>query len=160
MSDTALPEGLMTLLKTGARALVNACAAPGQTGPQRVEAMTGYSLGQISKWQSENAPDLMPLHVAAILEAASGKPIMTRMLASLTGHQLAVVAEGGGGAVDLMTEIVRITGSHARFQATAADALDDQKLTPREVKDLITSGMCLIDKMTGLLKRLAPMAEG
>ncbi|TCR69714.1 hypothetical protein [Bosea sp. BK604] len=158
MSDTALPDGLMTLFKTGARALVLACAAPGQTGPQRVESITGFSQGQISKWGSENDPALMPLHVVGILEAASGKPIMTRMLATLTGHRLEALAEGGDAQVDLMTDIVRITGSHARFQSTAADALEDQKLTPGEVKELIKSGMAHMDQMSALLRRLAPLA--
>lgn len=156
MSDTALPDGLMTLLKTGARALVNACAAPGQTGPERVEAMASYSRGEISKWCSENYPSLMPLHVIGILEAATGKPIMTRMLASLTGHQL--VPSAAGDPLDLMAEIVRLTGSHARFMTRAAEALEDQKVTPGEAKALLATALRHQEDMGRLVTRLASAA--
>ncbi|QEL26132.1 hypothetical protein FQV39_28635 [Bosea sp. F3-2] len=159
MSDIALPDGLLPLLKTASRALVNACAAPGQTGPQRVEALTGYSLGQISKWQSESAPDLIPIHIVAVLEAATGKPIVTRMLASLTGHGVAPISDEIGSAGDLMLDVVRITGSHARFTTAAAEALEDQKLTPGEVKALLKSAMAHVDQMTALIGRLAPLVD-
>lgn len=157
MSDTPLPDGLFILLKTGGRALVNACAVQGQTGPQRVEQITGYSQGVISRWVNENYPVLMPLEVVGILEAATGKPIVTRMLASLSGFHLQVAAEGEEPAADIMSDVMRITGSHARFTAAASDAWEDQKLTPGEIKSLIQTGMAHVDQMTGLLGRLAKM---
>lgn len=158
MSDIALPDGLMTLFKTGARALVNACAVQGQTGPQRVESMATYSQGEISKWCSENYPALMPLHVIGILEAATGKPVMTRLLASLTGHQLVPIADGEREPLDLMSEIVRSTGSHARFTAQAAEALEDQKVTPGEAKALLTALLKHQEEMGRLANRLAALA--
>lgn len=160
MSDIALPDGLITLIKTATRALVLACAAPGSTGPERVEQITGFSRGAISRWCGDAYRDQMPLEVVFMLESAIGKPIFSRMLASLTGHRLEPLAVGEAVQVDLMTDVVRITGSHARFQAEAAEALEDQKLTPGEVKGLMKSALAHIDQMTALMTRLAPLAEG
>jgi hypothetical protein len=143
VSVTSLPEarlsdGLLTLLKTSVRALVLACAAPGQTGPERVSAMTGHSRGSISRWCSENYRDLPPLDVAFQLESALGKPILSRMLASLTGHQVAPWPESGVAATqDLMTGVVRTMGSHARFVAQAVEAMEDDILTPGEIRQLL-----------------------
>ncbi|MBX9876351.1 MAG: hypothetical protein K2X84_15930 [Beijerinckiaceae bacterium] len=162
MSDTALPQapdGLFTLIKTATRALVLACAAPGQTGPQRVEQMTGYSAGMISRWQGDNYRDLMPLDVVFQIESALGKPIFSRMLASLTGHELNPVAQAGEGRFDLMGAVIRTTGSHSRFAAQAAEALEDQKVTPGEAKALLKSILKHQEDMGEIARRLAALAE-
>lgn len=158
MSHIALPEGLLPLLKTAGRALVNACAAPGQTGPQRVEAMTGYSQGQISKWQSENDPALMPLHVAAILEASTGQPIFSRALASLSGHQLVPVSGGNEDEFCLMRSVMATTASQGRFAAQAMEAIADQKLTRGEIKGLLTTAIKNQEEFGEVIRRLAERA--
>jgi hypothetical protein len=158
VSDIALPDGLPVLLKTASRALVNACAAPGQTGPQRVEAMTGYSAGQISKWQSENDPALMPIHVVAILEAATGQPVFSRTLASLSGHQLVPVAHPNEEEFCLMRSVVATTASQGRFAAQAMDALADQKLTRGEFKGLLATALRNQEELGELVRRLAERA--
>jgi hypothetical protein len=144
VSATALPEadlsdGLVTLMKTSVRALVLACNAPGQTGPERVEQMTGYSRGTISRWCGDRYTDLPPLDVVFQLESAIGKPIVSRMLASLTGHQVVPLSEDAmvSGAADLMSGVMRATGSHARFVAKAAEAMEDEVITPGEAKALL-----------------------
>lgn len=145
MSVTPLPEagqsdGLITLMKTSVRALVLACNAPGQTGPERVEQMTGYSRGAISRWCGDNYRDLPPLDVVFQLESALGKPIVSRMLASLTGHQVVPIsdAEGEAGTTDLMHGVMRATGSHARFVSKAAEAMEDDVVTPGEAKGILS----------------------
>lgn len=139
LPETPMPEGLTTLLKSAARSLVNACAAPGQTGPQRVEALTGYSAGQISKWQSEADPTLMPVHVVAQLEAATGCPVFTRALASLSGHHVVPAAMGQGSDFDLMQAVTRLTAHHSRFATQACEALEDGKLSRGEMKQLLAT---------------------
>lgn len=164
MSATALPEppdGLIVLIKTATRALVLACAAPGQTGPQRVEQMTGFSAGAISRWQGENHRDLIPLDVVFMLEASLGKPIFSRMLASLTGHELRPIADREGAPVpDLMAGVLRSTGSHARFVAKAAEAMEDDMITPGEAKELLGKILKHQQDMTGIAKLLALKAGG
>lgn len=144
MSATPLPEagqsdGLITLMKTSVRALVLACNAPGQTGPERVEQMTGYSRGAISRWCGDNYRDLPPLDVVFQLESAIGKPIVSRMLASLTGHHVVPLGDDAAatGTADLMSGVMRATGSHARFVAKAAEAMEDEVITPGEAKTLL-----------------------
>lgn len=160
LSNSALTDGLLTLLKTASRALVNACAAPGQTGPQRVEAMTGYSAGQISKWQSENDPALMPIHVVALLESATGQPIFSRAIASLSGHQLVPVADGEAAEFCLMSAVVASTGSHNRFASEAMEALSDRKLTRGEIKALLKTALKHQEEMGDIARRLAERAGG
>lgn len=160
MSDTALPEGLTTLLKTAARALVNACAAPGQTGPQRVEAMTGYSAGQISKWQSENDPALMPIHVVAILEAATGQPIFSRQLASLSGHHVVPAGVGPDSDFDLMQAVTKLTAHHARFATQACEALEDGKLSRGELKQLLATLLAKQEETGAIARRIAERVGG
>lgn len=158
MSDTRLPDGLITLIKTATRALVLACAAPGSSGPERVEDMTGYSRGQISRWQGDNYRDLMPIDVAFQLEVMTGKPIFTRMLATLTGHRIEPAETGENAPFDLMTDAVRATGSHHRFMAQASEALEDQKVTPGEAKALLQSLLRHQEHLGEMAMRLAALA--
>lgn len=158
MSDTALPDGLITMIKTATRALIMACAAPGSTGPQRVEQLTGYSQGVLSRWQGDQYPHLMPIEVACMLESVTGKPIFTRMLAQLSGHRIEPVGADPDDETDLMGAVMRATGSHARFTTKAAEALEDQKVTPREAKELLVALLAHQDQMTALANRLAKLA--
>lgn len=163
MSDTALPaapDGLITMIKTATRSLILACSAPGQSGPERVEQMTGFSRGTISRWQGDNYRDLIPLDVVFQLESAIGKPIFSRMLASLTGHELTPVAKGDAEHFCLMSGVIQTTGSHSRFAAQAAEALEDQKVTPREAKDLLKSILKHQEHLSDLAKKLAVIAGG
>lgn len=152
-----MPDGLITLIKTATRALILAFAAPGSTGPERVEQITGFSRGAISRWQGDAYRDQMPLEVVFQLESALGKPIFSRMLASLTGHRLEPIA-GAPVRFDLMGEVVRSTGSHARFTAQAAEALEDQRVTPGEAKALLATLLKHQEDMGRLAGRLANLA--
>jgi hypothetical protein len=139
LPEAGLSDGLVTLMKTSVRALVLACNAPGQTGPERVEQMTGYSRGTISRWCGDNYRDLPPLDVVFQLESAIGKPIVSRMMASLTGHQVVPLGDGEGetATADLMSGVMRATGSHARFVAKAAEAMEDDVVTRGEAKAIL-----------------------
>lgn len=158
MSDTALPDGLITMIKTATKSLIMACAVPGSTGPQRVQQLTGFSQGEISRWQGDQYPHLMPIETACLLESVTGKPIFSRMLAQLSGHRLEPIGDNPDDEADLMGAVMRATGSHARFTAKAAEALEDQKVTPREAKELLTALFQHQDQMTALANRLASLA--
>lgn len=149
-------DGLVTMMKTAVRALVLACAAPGETGPERVERMTGFSRGAISRWCGDNYRDLPPLDVVFQLESRIGKPIVSRMLASLTGHEVRPVEDRDGTQVtDLMAGVLRSTGSHARFVAKAAEAMEDDKITPGEAKELLAKILKHQQDMAEIAKLLA-----
>lgn len=161
MTDTALPDGLITMIKTATRALVAAAAVPGSTGPERVEQLTGYSRGQISKWCSDSFPVIMPPEVMFLLEFTVQKPIFAGVLAALTFHKLSPLAEND--PVDgrtLMSGVVDLTGSHSRFMTSLTDALADMHVTPGEAKKSLKAGMSHQEQLTQILKRLADIAEG
>lgn len=158
MSENALPDGMITMIKTATRSLILACAAPGSTGPERVEHITGYSRGAITRWQGDQYPAVIPLEVVCLLESLIGKPIFSRMLAQLSGHRVEPTSDGAEGPADLMGAVMRTTGSHARFTAKAADALEDQVVTPREAKDLLAALLKHQDEMGALAARLATLA--
>ena len=159
LSERAMPDGMITMIKTATRALILACAAPGSTGPERVEQLTGYSRGAITRWQGDQYPAVIPLETVCLLESLLGKPIFSRMLAQLSGHRVEPAGEGEAcDGSDLMGAVMRSTGSHARFTAKAAEALEDQKVTPREAKDLLAALLAHQDQMGALAARLANLA--
>lgn len=161
MSDTPLPDGLLTMIKTATRALVAAMAVPGSTGPERVEQLTGYSRGQISKWCSDSFPVMMPPEVLFLLEFTAQKPIFAGLLAALTGHQLVSISEAD--PVDghtLMNGVVDLTGSHSRFVTSLTEGLADMRMTPGEAKASLKAGMSHQDQLNQMLKRLAEIASG
>jgi hypothetical protein len=159
LPDRPMPDGMITMIKTATRALILACAAPGSTGPERVEQLTGYSRGAITRWQGDQYPAVIPLETVCLLESLLGKPIFSHMLAQLSGHRVEPAGEGEAcDGSDLMGAVMRSTGSHARFTAQAAEALEDQKVTPREAKDLLAALLAHQDQMGMLAARLANLA--
>jgi hypothetical protein len=149
------------MIKTATRALVAAAAAPGSTGPDRVEQLTGYSRGQISKWRADSFPVIMPPEVMFLLEFVTQKPIFAGVLAALTGHRLVPLAKAD--PVDgrtLMTGVVDLTGSHSRFLTSLTDALADMEMTPGEAKAAIKAGISHQDQLNQMLRCLAEIAEG
>lgn len=161
MTDTALPDGLLTMIKTATRALIAACAVPGTSGPERVEQITGYSRGQISKWGSDSFPVIMPPEVIFLLEFTVQKPIFAGVLATLTGNRVEPIASDDGvTAQTLMGEVVGLAGSHSRFMTSLTDGLADLKVTPAEAKRALKDGITHQDQLNGMLKRLSAIAEG
>ncbi|MEP9378420.1 hypothetical protein ABLE91_17015 [Aquabacter sp. CN5-332] len=135
MDATPLPDGLIALIKSTTRAAVAASIVPGSTGPQRVEQLTGFSAGQISRWQGDAHKDLAPLEAAFLLEFVSQKPVFARALAALTGHRLVPIEDGEGGG-DFVADLVSVTSSAARLTAAYGAALADGQITNREREEL------------------------
>lgn len=133
MDMTSLHDGLIPLIKSTSRAAVTAAVVPGSTGPQRVEQLTGFSPGQISRWQGDAHTDLMPLEVVFLLEHVSQKPVFARALAALTGHRLVPLAEGEGGAsVDLTRDMLDLVTTAGALSAAYGASLADGVVTARE----------------------------
>lgn len=136
MDATSLPDGLIALIKSASKAAVLASAVPGSTGPQRVEQLTGYSPGQISRWQGDAHKDTMPLEAVFLLEFVSQKPTFARALAALTGHRLVPIADGESGAGDYAQDMVEIASTGAAVTMAYGVALADGKVTPREREEI------------------------
>lgn len=160
MTDTPLPDGLMTMIKTATRALIMACAAPGQTGPERVEQLTGYSRGQISKWQSDQYPDVIPTHVLFVLSHTVQCTVFARTLAALVNHRVVPITDGSAPGGDLIHDVMRMTGSLGRFNGDATEALSDNQVTRSEGMQLIKALLAHQDEVTATVQRLARIVEG
>lgn len=161
MSDIALPDGLIPLIKSTTRAAVTACVVPGSTGPQRVEQLTGYSAGTISRWGGDAHKDLASLEAVFLMEFVSQKPVFARALAALTGHRL-VPIEDGDQAGDLIGDLVRTSGSGGRVTTVLGAALADGVVTSREREDVRRAVSEHVSHLTALERKLSglPASDG
>lgn len=151
MSKDDLLPGLMQLLKAAARSLVAAAAIQGQTGPQRVQELTGYSAGLISRWQNDGYRDTMPLDAVFQLEFITQAPVFARQLAALTGHRLVPMAEGDE-AGELVSDLIRMTSAGATVTAELGSALKDNDVSPAEARR-IEEAIAGQEAVTAALKR-------
>lgn len=163
MDRELLPDGLIPTIKMATRRLVAACAVPGSTGPKRVEELTGYSAGTISRWQSDDHRDVVPTEVVFFIEFTLGKPIFARALAELTGHRLVAVADetaADAGIVAALTgDLVHIVGSGARIGASLGSILEDGRVTPREAREALAVIGAHEEHLAPAKRRLAGLAE-
>lgn len=159
MDATALPDGLIALIKSASKAAVLASAVPGSTGPQRVEQLTGYSAGQISRWQGDAHKDLMPLEAVFLLEFVSGKPTFARALAALTGHRLVPIEDGDAEGGDYAQDMVEIASTGAAVTMAYGVALADGKVTPREREDIRKAKARHQDALTRAERNLSGLRE-
>lgn len=164
MDSTSLPDGIIPLIKIATRALVAACAVPGSTGPRRVEELTGASAGTISRWQGDAHPDIIPTAVVFLLEFTIQKPIVSRVLAELTGHRLTAIADDAtadpGDVAGLTGDLIHIVGSGSRVGAQLGAVLEDGKVTRREARDTLAVIGAHEDRLAGAKRRLARLADG
>lgn len=164
MDMTTLPDGLVPMIKIATRALVAACAAPGSTGPRRVEELTGASAGTISRWQGDAHPDIIPTAIVFLLEFTIHKPIFSRLLAEMTGHRLVPISDGEAADPDvvegLTSDLIHIVGSGSRVGARLGQALEDRKVTIREARETLAVIGEHEECLGAAKRRLAPLAAG
>lgn len=162
MDRTPLPDGLVRILKFATRLAIAACAVPGSSGPRRVEELTGYSAGAISRWGHDGHADMIPLTVAAQLEFVTQQPLFSRAFADLTGHCLAPVGDAAatGATVEaLMGDLVGIVTSSAAVVGKFGEVLADARVTPREATETMGSLAELQRVLGDVSRKLAVIAE-
>lgn len=158
MTTIALPDGLMAMIKAATRALILACG-----GAATVKSLTGASDGQISRWQGDAYPDVIPAWAVGVLEFNCQQPAFTRMMAGLTGHRLTPIAEEGGdepGSRDFVGDLVSVAGAASKVTAGMSDALADGKVTPGEAKGGLANIASLERELTVAKRRLSVVAGG
>lgn len=152
--------GLLAAVKAATRELVAAMAAPGQTGPQRVAALTGHSAGTVTRWQGDGYPELIPLAVLVQLEMTSGRAVFGRLVAGLTGHELVKLDDTGADGAGLLARVVRVGATHSAWSLEAMEAVADGTVTPREARALLEAGRKHQAEMGEAMARLAAIAGG
>lgn len=158
MDDISLPDGLMAMIKAATRALVLACK-----GPSVVKSITGVSDGQVSRWQGDAYPDVIPGWAVGALEFHCQQPAYTRMMAGLTGHRLVPIAEAGGdspGSRDFVGDLVEIAGAASKVTGGLSRALTDNEVTPGEAKGEMANIAGLQHVLTRTQRRLSIVAGG
>lgn len=152
----ALPEGLIRNLKQASADLVFACGGPGA-----VEAATGISRGQISRWQSEAYPDLIPAWAVWLLEHRFQLQTFTRSQAAMTGFRLEPMAGDGDGdpaAADLVEDIGDLAREHS--EAIGALAAAHKTRSPAAIRTAMREVGELADQAIQTRRGLALVAGG
>jgi hypothetical protein len=96
--------------------------------------ITGAGKGTLSKAYSPQYPDMPTVDRVASLEAASGKPHMTALLARLSGHVLLPIPVEHGPAGEALAEVLRDAGE---LGGRVAIALGDGELSADEIASLL-----------------------
>lgn len=120
-------------LKAAQKDLVSRCG-----GIERSASVSGYSPSQMHRYSDTKAsPDLMPLHVVALLEAECGVPYVTSAMAEINGHRLAAPEADGAQSASVERDVfacnTEVMRQVAALTMAVADALADGKLTPTEI---------------------------
>lgn len=100
-------------------------------------ALTGLSHGAISRAQSPDHPDLLPLDVLVYAEIRAGRPIVTAILADLTGHALRPLAEEDAAPpceAEAAGLVLGLVGASADAARALAGAAADGVICPREAR--------------------------
>lgn len=123
------------LLKRGLRLLAKACG-----GNEAAAAIVDRSGETVRRWGDPELPETIPLHLAVLLEAECGKPILTRIMAELSGHGLSPLggAPDGGCLVSAHAEAMMAS---AELTQTVVAAKRDGVITPNENAAITRDGL-------------------
>jgi len=117
-------------IKAAQRDLIAACG-----GIERSAGIVGFSVPQVGRWNNAGQPDIMPIHVALLLETECGMPLITAAMASLNNRRLAdpdSAAEAANCVMRSYADVVRQIGD---VMTAAASALADGEITPAEANE-------------------------
>ncbi|MDQ0472791.1 hypothetical protein [Labrys wisconsinensis] len=158
MDNPLLPTGMTGLIKAATRDLVLAAG-----GPARVKEILKVSDGQISKWQGDDYPDLMPTWAVAKLSYVKQTPAFARFLAALVNHEVVPVPPDDEGESDLMGDLVGVTRDAAQVTSALGEALSPaspggSSVTPCEAKGTLSKIGRLERRLDGTKLRLAAVA--
>lgn len=103
-------------------------------GIERAAKIVGYSKTEVGRWNNAECPDLMGLASLWVLEAETGRPLMTAALAELSGHRLSDPKEASEAEADIMRGYAELCRKAGDMMATMAAALADGKITPAEAQ--------------------------
>ncbi|WP_108661059.1 phage regulatory CII family protein [Acuticoccus kandeliae] len=148
-----LPEADYLKLKAASRDLVRAVG-----GVTKAAQVTRLDAGRISRAASNNDSSFLPLDVVADLEAHAEDPIVTRVLAGMSGFTVVPdeVTPSRSSPLQLLTAVVK---EGADVVATLTEAYADGELDLDEIamaQEQIRQDM---EALANLNKRLADLAR-
>ena len=101
-------------------------------GILRAEKITGYARSQVGRWHNPNDAAHMPIVVVRALEADTGQPLITAILAEVNGRQLAEPEEERRSDVELLTAHSDLMLFEAEIARNMAEAIADGRVSPAE----------------------------
>lgn len=123
------------LLKRGTRLLAKACG-----GQEAAGDICGRSGETVRRWGDPNVPETIPVYMIALLEAECGQPLLTRMLAEMSGHALKPLK---GEPVEgcIVTAHAEASLANAELHMTVLEAKRDGVITPNEAEKIGRAGV-------------------
>lgn len=104
-------------------------------GIGRVMEMSGYSKGQVGRWNGGVDRDLMPLGVVLTLEGDCGRPVVTAVMAQFNGRTLSQ-PEDGGHVAHLEEQVAGLVEQAGHLVVETIKARADGVVTPNEAARL------------------------
>jgi hypothetical protein len=118
-----IPHGWFLRLKGASRDLI---ALSG--GVESAATIAEASSSSVSRWQSIDSPDVMPLMAALALEAHCAAPLLSRLMLELQGASQKPEAQ----SVDLAGHAAALAMSSGAALAEIAQSMGDGQMTPNE----------------------------
>lgn len=154
MRDDLVPGAVLSRIKQATRLLIAELG-----GNKDAAALVGVAPGTMTRWGSTEYPDVMPIHVVAALELRSGVPTVTRVLADLSGHSLALSGPGEADG-DATHHLMGVVCASADAASTMAEALADRRITPTEASRVVAALGRATEANTRAAKVVAIKARG
>lgn len=149
-----LPARDYKAIKAASRDLVSECG-----GARRASDVTGLSHQVISRCISadpENADRFLRVDIVADLEGESGRPIVTELLAELSGHVLVPAPRGTNSeAVALISRVSDMLAEVSDVSGGVAAALRDDRVTAAEARSLHTEVREAMQALAALDQQIA-----
>lgn len=138
------------LLKRGTRLLTKACG-----GQEAAGDICGRSGETVRRWGDPNVPETIPAFFVALLEAETGQPIVTRMLADMAGQSLRPLK---GEPVDgcMASAHAEAMIAQAKLTQTVVAAKKDGVITENEANAIARAGVEAQAAVGNLLKVTRP----
>lgn len=113
-------------------------------GVERASTIALVGKSTISRWCVASEPDVISISAALSLEKECGMPLVTAVMADIHGRQLTEGDHDGGNAATILRDNAEAIRAAAELMATAANAMDDGKITATEAE--------VIDRRAGALE--------
>ncbi|TPN79988.1 hypothetical protein [Mesorhizobium sp. B1-1-2] len=135
--------------------LVEACG-----GIARVMEKTGYSKGQVGRWNGGIDRDLMSLSVVLTLEEDCGRPFVTSVMAEFHGRTLTDAADNGARVAHLEELVAGLVEKAGRLVVETVKARADGITTVNEATGLRAISAQIADLNAAIQDALAGVMAG
>lgn len=154
MDATPLPDDMRFVLKAAVRDLVARCG-----GYARAAGLVAISRSQMHRYGAPEAPDMIDVGRALVLEKDCGLPLLTGALAAAHGRGL-TDPSGNDGPEGFLAAAFDAAEAVAEADAGHARAARDGVISPNEAEDLARRDTAAIVAIRRRRRSLGPALGG